>query len=133
MTDLEDRPALAVRADVVPEEWGPGRWVGAHVVEEVGGVSVHAVVDNDCFVLGVRLEDPWNMYGVCVCVWEREMGKRKEEGKSSRFSLYTYSHGAVVLLMMRVLWVQTQCVHEFFFGYSRSDGHFVGLSILRLD
>lgn len=51
MTDLEDCPALAVRADVVPEKGGTGCWVGAHVVKEVGGVEVHAVVDNDCFVL----------------------------------------------------------------------------------
>lgn len=38
VADLEDRPALAVRADVVPEERGAGCWVGAHVVKEVGGV-----------------------------------------------------------------------------------------------
>lgn len=35
----------------MPEEGGPGGWVGADAVEEVGGVLVHAVVDHDCFVL----------------------------------------------------------------------------------
>lgn len=36
---------------MVPEEGGPGGWVSADAVEEVGGVSVHEVVDYDCFVL----------------------------------------------------------------------------------
>lgn len=52
VTDLEDPPALAVRADMVPEEGGPCCWVGAHVVQQVGGIGVHAVVDNNCFILG---------------------------------------------------------------------------------
>lgn len=37
---------------MVPEEWGAGVWVGTDAVEEVGGVLIQAVVDNDCFVLG---------------------------------------------------------------------------------
>lgn len=81
MADLEDRPALAVWADVVPEEGGAGCWVGAHVVEEIGGVEVHAVVDNDCFILGWGLlRGSWNIY----CMWGiygywRERGRKREE------------------------------------------------------
>lgn len=102
MADLEDRPALAVWADVVPEKWGAGCWVGAHVVEEVGGVEVHAVVDNDCFVLSWDLlVGSWDMYGAYVY-----MADGRGRGRISVNGLgFTYSHGAVVLLMMGVLWV----------------------------
>ena len=49
--DLENRPALSVWSDVVPEERRACVWVCADVIEEVGGVLVDAVVDHYCFVL----------------------------------------------------------------------------------
>lgn len=81
MTDLENRPALAVWADVVPEKGGAGCWVGTHVVQEVCGVEVHAVVDNDCFVLGRDLlAGSWDMYGAYVHMADgRGRGKKRED------------------------------------------------------
>lgn len=62
---------------MVPEEWGAGGWVGAHAVEEVRGVLIQAVVDHDCFVLGV-------LFFVLVCGEEvfvyRVVGWRIEPG-----------------------------------------------------
>lgn len=49
--DLHDPPSLTLGTDVVPEERGVGRWVVSDAVEKVGCVLVHAVVDDDCFVL----------------------------------------------------------------------------------
>ena len=55
--DLQDAPALALGADVVPEEGRADR--GGRVVEdgfeEVAGVFVHYVIDVDCFVLFLTL------------------------------------------------------------------------------
>lgn len=78
MTDLEDRPALAVRTDVVPEKGGAGCWVGTHVVEEVGGVEVHTVVDNDGFVLDRELlAGSWDIW--CIRVHGRRERKREDK------------------------------------------------------
>jgi len=63
--DFRDREALVVGPDMVPEEWRARGWVGAHAVEEVGGVLVHAVVDYDCFVLGMLVLRVWE-WNMCL-------------------------------------------------------------------
>lgn len=80
--NLHDGPALAVRANMMPEEGRARVGVVADAVKEVRGILVHAVVDDDGFVLARKIS------GRC-CARGRCSG--------------TCSHGAVVLFMLWIM------------------------------
>lgn len=65
--DLQDAPALALGADMVPEERGAGVGVRGDAVEQVGGVFVEAVVDD----YGHVLYSIVSVFSISVCDFMR--------------------------------------------------------------